>query len=68
MKALIPQPTEVGQWHALVSEAHSAPHLSLDEAVESDHVFLLTRLTDRADMARRAIVRDFLETQRHGLP
>lgn len=63
MKSLVLQPTDVAQWHALVSEAQAASQQNLDEALESYLVFMLMRFTGQADIARRVMALEFLEAQ-----
>ncbi len=65
MKALILQPTDLAQWHALVAEAQAACHLSLDEPLESYLVFLLMRFAHRPDLTRSIMALEFLEAQHH---
>jgi len=64
MKSLVLQPTEVAQWHALVSEAQVASHRSLDESLESYLVFLLMRFSGRPELANKVMAMEFLEAQR----
>ncbi|HHH44541.1 MAG TPA: hypothetical protein ENK49_10425 [Gammaproteobacteria bacterium] len=63
MKSLVLQPTEVAQWHALVSEAQLASHRNLEEGIESYLVFLLMRFADRPELARRIMALEFLRAQ-----
>ncbi len=63
MKSLVLQPTEVAQWHALVSEAQLASHRNLEEGLESYLVFLLMRFADRPELARRIMALEFLRAQ-----
>lgn len=64
MKSLVLQPTDVAQWHALVSEAQASCHQNLDEALESYLVFLLMRFADQPDLARKVMALEFLQAQR----
>jgi hypothetical protein len=64
MKPLVLQPTDLAQWHALVSEAQQACDLNLDEALESYLVFLLMRFADKPELARKIMALEFLEAQR----
>ena len=61
---LVLQPTELAQWHALVSEAQVASSRQLDESLESYLVFLLMRFSGQPEMARRIMAMEFLEAQR----
>jgi len=66
MKALILQPTDLAQWHALVAEVQAACQLKLDETIESYLVFLLMRFADRPDLGRKIMALEFLEAQHGG--
>ena len=66
MKALILQPTDLAQWHALVAEAQAACHLDLEEALESYLVFMLMRFAARPGLAGKIMALEFLEAQRGG--
>jgi len=63
MKPLVLQPTEVAQWHALVSEAQVASHRNLEEGLESYLVFLLMRFAGRPELARKIMALEFLQAQ-----
>ncbi len=63
MKSLVLQPTDVAQWHALVSEAQAASRHNLDEAIESYLVFLLMRFAERPELARKIMALEFLQAQ-----
>lgn len=60
---LVLQPTDVAQWHALVSEAQLASSRQLDESLESYLVFLLMRFCGQPEMARRIMTMEFLQAQ-----
>ncbi|VAW76227.1 hypothetical protein MNBD_GAMMA15-1591 [hydrothermal vent metagenome] len=60
---LVLQPTDVAQWHALVSEAQHASSRQLDEGLESYLVFLLMRFCGQPEMARRIMALEFLQAQ-----
>ncbi len=60
---LVLQPTDVAQWHALVSEAQQASSRQLDEGLESYLVFLLMRFCGQPEMARRVMAMEFLRAQ-----
>ena len=64
MNSLVLQPTEVAQWHALVSEAQVASHRNLEESLESYLVFLLMRFAGRPELARKIMALEFLQAQR----
>ena len=64
MNSLVLQPTEVAQWHALVSEAQVASHRNLEESLESYLVFLLMRFAGRPELARKVMALEFLQAQR----
>jgi len=64
MNSLVLQPTEVAQWHALVSEAQVASHRNLEEGLESYLVFLLMRFAGRPELARKIMALEFLQAQR----
>jgi len=66
MTSLVLQPTDVAQWHALVSEAQLACHQTLDEPIESYLVFLLMRFSDKPDLASKVMALEFLRAQRQG--
>lgn len=66
MKALILQPTDLAQWHALVAEAQATCRLRLDELIESYLVFMLMRFAERPDLGRSIMALEFLEAQRGG--
>jgi len=63
MNSLVLQPTEVAQWHALVSEAQVASHRNLEEGLESYLVFLLMRFAGRPELARKIMALEFLQAQ-----
>ncbi len=63
MTALVLQPTDTAQWHALVAEAQLACQLNLEETVESYLVFMLMRFTERAEVIARAMALEFLDAQ-----
>lgn len=63
MKSLVLQPTDMAQWHALVSEAQVACKLNLGEHLESYLVFLLMRFVDRPEMTRKIMALEFLNAQ-----
>lgn len=63
MKSLVLQPTDVAQWHALVSEAQAASQQNLDELIESYLVFMLMRFTGQPDIAHSLMALDFLDAQ-----
>jgi len=63
MTALVLQPTDLAQWHALVSEAQAACECNLEEALESYLVFLLMRFADRPELARKIMALEFLRAQ-----
>lgn len=63
MKSLVLQPTDLAQWHALVSEAQAACRLNLGEHLESYLVFLLMRFVDRPEIARKVMALEFLKAQ-----
>jgi hypothetical protein len=64
MSSLVLQPTDLAQWHALVSEAQAACEHHLDETIESYLVFLLMRFVERPELAQKIIALEFLEAQR----
>lgn len=64
MKSLVLQPTDVAQWHALVSEAQAASRQTLDETLESYLVFLLMRFAERPELARKVMALEFLQAQK----
>jgi len=64
MNSLVLQPTEVAQWHALVSEAQVASQRNLEEGLESYLVFLLMRFAGRPELARKIMALEFLQAQR----
>ncbi len=63
MATLVLQPTDLAQWHALVSEAQAASEHKLEEALESYLVFLLMRFADRPELARKIMALEFLNAQ-----
>jgi len=63
MNTLVLQPTEVAQWHALVSEAQVASHCNLEEGLESYLVFLLMRFAGQPELARKVMALEFLQAQ-----
>lgn len=63
MTTLVLQPTDLAQWHALVSEAQLACECNLDESLESYLVFLLMRFADRPELARKIMALEFLRAQ-----
>lgn len=67
MQELILNPTQLSQWHALISEAQENTASSLDEELESYLIFLLIRFTTKADIAERFLALDYLESlQKYG--
>ncbi len=60
MKPLSLQPTTVAQWQALVKDAESESHLTLDTELESYLVFLLGRFHQRTDIANSVLANEFL--------
>ncbi len=67
MQALVLNPTQVAQWHALIDEAQKSTHHDLGEELESYLVFLLIRFTTQPDLANRILALDYLESmQQHG--
>lgn len=63
MSSLVLQPTDLAQWHALVSEAQDACQYHLGEAIESYLVFLLMRFAERPELAQKVIALEFLQAQ-----
>ena len=63
MTTLVLQPTDLAQWHALVSEAQLACDRNLEEPLESYLVFLLMRFADRPELARKIMALEFLRAQ-----
>lgn len=67
MQELVLNPTQLSQWHALISEAQENTASSLDEELESYLIFLLIRFTTKADIAERFLALDYLESlQKYG--
>ena len=64
MKQLILHPTDISQWHALVSEAQLATRLVLNENTESYLVFLLMRFSQGPKLIESIVALDFLESMR----
>lgn len=62
MKNLILHPTDISQWHALVSEAESSTQIALNENIESYLVFLLQRFVQTPQLAESILATDFLES------
>jgi hypothetical protein len=63
MTALVLQPTDTAQWHALVTDAQHACRQHLDEPLESYLVCMLMRFTKRADLLARAMALELLDAQ-----
>ncbi len=62
MKNLILHPTDISQWHALVSEAQMYTSLVLDESTESYLVFLLMRFSQTPHLVDSVLAMDLLES------
>jgi hypothetical protein len=60
MSSLLLQPTTTAHWHALVKDAKSTSHLTLDKELESYLVFLLGRFNQRPDIANCILATEFL--------
>lgn len=58
---LVLHPTDVAQWHALVSEAEAAGAHCLDETQQSYLVFLLMRFAGRPRFVERVMALDYLD-------
>ena len=63
MSSLVLQPTDLAQWHALVSDAQVACQQNLDEPIESYLVFLLMRFAERPELAQKVMALEFLHAQ-----
>jgi len=63
MTTLVLQPTDLAQWHALVSEAQAACDCHLEESIESYLVFLLMRFADRPELARKIMAMEYMRAQ-----
>ncbi len=63
MTTLVLQPTDLAQWHALVSEAQLACDCNLEESLESYLVFLLMRFADKPELARKIMALEFMRAQ-----
>lgn len=57
---LVIQPTEMAEWHALITEAGAASSIKLSEDLESYLVFLLMRFTHHPEIANALLALDFL--------
>ncbi|MES2998579.1 MAG: hypothetical protein V4700_04580 [Pseudomonadota bacterium] len=62
MSSLLLQSTTVAQWQALVKDAESTSHLTLDIELESYLVFLLGRFNQRPDIANSLLATEFLSS------
>jgi len=62
MNKLLTQPTSLSQWYGLVTEAHAAAPVQLDEASESYLVYLLMRFTDKPQEIQSVLALDFLQS------
>lgn len=62
MSSLSLQPTTMAQWQALVKDAESTSHLTLDVELESYLVFLLGRFNQRPDIANCLLATEFLSS------
>lgn len=58
--ALVLHPTDVAQWHALISEAEAASPHRLDETQQSYLVFTLMRFCERPRFVERVMALDYL--------
>ena len=61
MEKLFLQPTELGQWHALISEAECKSNRMLDDTVKGYLSQLLIKFTDDARLAQSVLALDFIE-------
>jgi hypothetical protein len=62
MKSFSLQATTIAQWQALVKDAESTSHLTLDVELESYLVFLLGRFNQRPDIANSVLATEFLSS------
>ncbi len=58
--SLVLHPTDVAQWHALISEAEAASPHRLDETQQSYLVFTLMRFCERPRFVERVMALDYL--------
>ncbi len=62
MDKLILNPTDVAQWHALISEAIAKQEIALPEELESYLVFLLMRFSQNPTVGSSIIALEFLQS------
>lgn len=62
MSAIIVQPSELAQWHALINEAQSRCSNTLPEDIESYLVYLLMRFSKRPEMASNMLALEFIKS------
>lgn len=65
MEKLVLHPTDMSQWHALVSEAQVLCALNLTEEIESYLVFLLMRYCQHANLIESILALEFLESHKN---
>lgn len=65
MSNLVLQPTNLANWHALVSEAEMKNSLLLGEELESYLVYMLMRFTEHPEISHSVMALDFMHAIHH---